>query len=60
MRRHRLDALVEQRHALLDEAFGARQADRDVEQLRQIAAEIRAELAGFDGVTDITDSFRSA
>lgn len=32
---------------------------RDVDQLRQVAAEIRQELAGFDGVTDITDSFRS-
>ncbi len=27
LRRHRLDALVEQRHALLDEAFGARETD---------------------------------
>ena len=27
LRRHRLDALIEQRHAFLDEAFGARQAD---------------------------------
>lgn len=32
---------------------------RDVDQLRQVAAEIRLELAGFDGVIDITDSFRS-
>src|SRR5260221_4983498 len=27
LRHHRLDALIEQRHAFLDEAFGARQAD---------------------------------
>jgi len=32
---------------------------RDVEQLRAAAALIRAELARFDGVFDITDSFRS-
>jgi multidrug efflux pump subunit AcrB len=32
---------------------------RDVDQLREIAARIRAELAGFAGVSDITDSFRS-
>ncbi len=27
LRRHRFDALIEQRHAFLDETFGARQAD---------------------------------
>ena len=27
LRRHRFDALIEQRHALLDQALGARQAD---------------------------------
>lgn len=32
---------------------------RDVDELRQVATLIRAELARFDGVTDITDSFRS-
>jgi multidrug efflux pump subunit AcrB len=32
---------------------------RDVDELREIATRIRIELAGFDGVTDITDSFRS-
>jgi multidrug efflux pump subunit AcrB len=32
---------------------------RDVEELRLVATEIRGELARFDGVFDITDSFRS-
>ncbi len=32
---------------------------RSVEQLREVAARIRGELARFDGVIDITDSFRS-
>jgi multidrug efflux pump subunit AcrB len=32
---------------------------RDVDQLREVAALIRVRLAGYDGVTDITDSFRS-
>jgi multidrug efflux pump subunit AcrB len=32
---------------------------RDVDELREAAARIRAELARFDGVFDITDSFRS-
>jgi multidrug efflux pump subunit AcrB len=32
---------------------------RNVEQLREVAALVRAELAGFDGVFDISDSFRS-
>ncbi|MGD8340720.1 MAG: efflux RND transporter permease subunit [Gammaproteobacteria bacterium] len=32
---------------------------RDVNDLREAAARIRAELARFDGVFDITDSFRS-
>jgi multidrug efflux pump subunit AcrB len=32
---------------------------RDVDQLREVATLIRGELARFNGVTDITDSFRS-
>lgn len=32
---------------------------RDVDDLREVATLIRAELARFSGVTDITDSFRS-
>jgi multidrug efflux pump subunit AcrB len=32
---------------------------RDVDALREVATLLRAELARFDGVTDITDSFRS-
>jgi multidrug efflux pump subunit AcrB len=32
---------------------------RDVDDLREVATLLRAELARFDGVTDITDSFRS-
>ncbi|MGD8808846.1 MAG: efflux RND transporter permease subunit [Gammaproteobacteria bacterium] len=32
---------------------------RNVDDLREVATLIRAELARFDGVTDITDSFRS-
>jgi multidrug efflux pump subunit AcrB len=34
-------------------------AGRDVDQLRQAAAAIRAELGRYDGVFDITDSFRA-
>ncbi|MDX1561637.1 MAG: efflux RND transporter permease subunit, partial [Gammaproteobacteria bacterium] len=32
---------------------------RNVDDLREVAAYLRSELARFDGVTDITDSFRS-
>jgi multidrug efflux pump subunit AcrB len=32
---------------------------RDVDELREVATLVRGELARFDGVTDITDSFRS-
>jgi multidrug efflux pump subunit AcrB len=32
---------------------------RDVDELREVAALTRERLAGFNGVTDITDSFRS-
>jgi multidrug efflux pump subunit AcrB len=32
---------------------------RDVDDLREVATLLRAELGRFDGVTDITDSFRS-
>jgi multidrug efflux pump subunit AcrB len=32
---------------------------RDVDELREIATQLRAELARFSGVIDITDSFRS-
>lgn len=32
---------------------------RDVDELREVAALIRGELARFNGVTDITDSFRT-
>ncbi|MGD8323098.1 MAG: efflux RND transporter permease subunit, partial [Gammaproteobacteria bacterium] len=32
---------------------------RDVDELREVATLIRSELARFNGVTDITDSFRS-
>jgi multidrug efflux pump subunit AcrB len=34
-------------------------AGRDVDQLSQAAAEVRAELSRYDGVFDITDSFRA-
>ncbi len=34
-------------------------AGRDVDQLREAAAEVRAELSRYDGVFDISDSFRA-
>ena len=34
-------------------------AGNDVDELREVAAELRAELASYPGVIDITDSFRS-
>jgi len=34
-------------------------AGRDIDQLREAAAEVRAELSRYDGVFDISDSFRA-
>lgn len=41
------------------DAISIRLQGRNVEDLANAAAELRAELARFDGVQDITDSFRS-
>lgn len=41
------------------EAINIRLMGRRVEDLRAAAAQVRAELSRFDGVKDITDSFRS-
>ncbi len=41
------------------DAFALNIKGRNIEDLRQAAAELRAELGRYDGVKDITDSFRS-
>jgi multidrug efflux pump subunit AcrB len=41
------------------DAFSLNIKGRDIEDLRRAAAELRAELGRYEGVKDITDSFRS-
>ncbi|MEM1246077.1 MAG: efflux RND transporter permease subunit [Acidobacteriota bacterium] len=41
------------------EAIGLQLSGRDIDQLRSAAFEVRQELAGYDGVFDVSDSFRA-